>query len=385
MSSDDGADGRLGIALLFGGRSSEHEISCVTAGGVLGAIDRSRYRVYPIGITREGALTLQPDDPAHYALDAEALPAVEDNGTRVRWPRDVRDRTLLVTDVDGVERELGRVDLAFPILHGRFGEDGTIQGQLELLDLPYVGSGVLASALGMDKHYTKTVLAQAGIPVVPWVRIQRAQWRRDRGGALELARAVGAGGGADPAAGPVDLFVKPAQAGSSVGVSKVVGGEGLAEAIDAAFAHDSAVLVERAVRGREVEFAVLGGADGAAPRVSLPGEIVVTGRAFYDFEAKYLGAAGVRLVCPAPLEAEQERELAGIAARAFEVLGCADLARVDFFVTADGPVVNEVNTMPGFTPISMFPSCWLASGLSYPALIDELIGLALARAEAARD
>ncbi|WP_210506311.1 D-alanine--D-alanine ligase family protein [Naasia sp. SYSU D00057] len=356
---------RLRIALLFGGRSSEHSISCATAGGVLGAIDRERYEVIPVGITRDGAFVLESDDPGRFALDAGALPTVEDNGTRVRWPDSAASRELTVVE-DGAERSLGELDLVFPILHGPWGEDGTVQGMLELVGLPYVGNGVLASALGMDKHFTKTVLEAAGIPVAPWVTLTQREWDADR----ELwSRRIGALG--------YPQFVKPARAGSSVGVSRVTEEAGLDAALATAFAEDGKVLVERGIVGREVECAVLGGRDGAPARASVAGEIVVTGRDFYDFEAKYLDAPGVELVCPADLRDGELAEMQRIAVRAFEAIGGAGLARVDFFLTADGFVVNEVNTMPGFTPISMFPKCWLASGLSYPALIDELIALAL--------
>jgi len=356
---------RLRIALLFGGRSSEHSISCATAGGVLGAIDRERYEVIPVGITRDGAFVLESDDPGRFALDAGALPTVEDNGTRVRWPDSAASRELTVVE-DGEVRSLGDLDLVFPILHGPWGEDGTVQGMLELVGLPYVGNGVLASALGMDKHFTKTVLEAAGIPVAPWVTLTEREWDADR----ELwARRIGALG--------YPQFVKPARAGSSVGVSRVTEEAGLEAALATAFAEDGKVLVERGIVGREVECAVLGGRDGAPARASVAGEIVVTGRDFYDFEAKYLDAPGVELVCPADLRDGELAEMQRIAVRAFEAIGGAGLARVDFFLTADGFVVNEVNTMPGFTPISMFPKCWLASGLSYPALIDELIALAL--------
>nr|WP_246853214.1 D-alanine--D-alanine ligase family protein [Naasia sp. SYSU D00948] len=351
--------------MLFGGRSSEHAISCATAGGVLGAIDRDRYDVIPVGITREGGFVLESDDPARFRLDAGALPAVEDNGTRVRWPESATGRELRVAE-GGEERSLGTVDLVFPILHGPFGEDGTVQGMLELLGLPYVGNGVLASALGMDKHFTKTVLEAAGIPVAPWVTITQRDWATDPD--LWRGRVAALG---------YPQFVKPARAGSSVGVSRVTSEADLDAALAVAFAEDGKVLVERGMSGREVECAVLGGRDGGPARASVAGEIVVTGRDFYDFEAKYLDAPGVDLVCPADLSEHDLAEMQRLAVRAFDAIGGAGLARVDFFLTGSGFVVNEVNTMPGFTPISMFPKCWLASGLSYPQLIDELIELAL--------
>jgi len=358
---------KLRVALLFGGRSSEHAISCATAGGVLGAIDRDRFEVIPVGITRDGAFVLESDDPSRFALDPARLPEVVDNGTRVRWPDSAASRELTVTDASGT-RSLGEIDVVFPILHGRFGEDGTVQGLLELVGLPYVGNGVLASATGMDKHFTKTVLEAAGIAVAPWVAITRAVWDRDRALWERRVRALG-----------LPAFVKPARAGSSVGVSKVSDWSELDVALEIAFAEDRTVLVEAAISGREIECGVLEGRDGGAPRVSVAGEIVVTGREFYDFEAKYLDAPGVDLVCPASLGDGERFELERVASRAFEALGCEGLARVDVFLTDEGFVVNEVNTMPGFTPISMFPTCWLNSGLSYPELITDLIETGHAR------
>ncbi len=354
------------VALLFGGRSSEHGISCATAAGVLSAIDRSRFEVVPIGITRAGAWTLQPDDAELFALRAE-LPEVADNGTRVRLPDSAASRELTLVAPDGTESSLGDVDVVFPILHGRFGEDGTVQGQLELLDLPYVGNGVLASSLAMDKHMTKSVLVAAGIEVAPWVALSRSRWTGQRELFERRIRALG-----------LPVFVKPSRAGSSVGVTKVADWDALDAAAEVAFAEDTTVLVEAAVVGREVECAVLEGRDGAEPRVSLAGEIVVTGREFYDFEAKYLDPDAAQLICPTELHDGELREMRRIAARAFEAIGGAGLARVDFFLTGEGFVVNEINTMPGFTPISMFPSCWQASGVSYPELITELIELGLA-------
>ncbi|AWB95800.1 D-alanine--D-alanine ligase [Agromyces badenianii] len=351
---------KLRVVLLFGGRSSEHSISCATAGGVLRAIDRSRYEVIPVGITRDGAFVLESDDPDRFALDPAHLPEVVDNGSRVRWPESAASRELRVTDAAG-ERSLGDVDVVFPILHGRFGEDGTVQGLLELLGLPYVGNGVLASAVGMDKHFTKTVLEGAGIAVAPWVTLTRAALADDRELWERRTKALG-----------LPVFVKPARAGSSVGVSKVADWSALDAALETAFAEDGTVIVEAAIVGREIECGVLGGA-GTSVRVSVAGEVVVSGRDFYDFEAKYLDAPGIELVCPADLGDGELFELQRIARRAFEAIGGEGLARVDVFLTGEGFVVNEINTMPGFTPISMFPTCWLQSGLSYPDLIAELI------------
>jgi len=339
---------------------------------VLRAIDRDRFRVIPVGITRDGALVLEDDDPDKFALRPEALPEVRDNGTRVRLPDSARSREWTVRDADG-ERSLGDVDVVLPILHGRFGEDGTVQGLLELLDIPYAGGGVLMSALGMNKNVAKRVLRSAGVPVVPWVAVTRADLDRDRDLWERRIRAL-----------DLPVFVKPNEAGSSVGVSKVSAWDELDAALDTAFAEDALVLVEQAIVGRELECGVLPGRDGGPVRVSVAGEIVVTGREFYDFEAKYLDAPGVDLVCPAELREGELAEMQRIAARAFEAIGGEGLARVDFFYTGSEFYVNEVNTMPGFTPISMFPTCWIASGLSYPDLISDLLDAALAKASVGR-
>ncbi len=354
----------LTVVLLFGGRSSEHTISCATAGGVLSAIDRSKYTVIPVGITLEGAFTLQPDDAELFALNPDAMPMVVDNGSRVLWPSSTASRELRVTDADGTTRSLGDVDVVFPILHGPYGEDGTVQGLLELVGLPYVGNGVLASALGMDKHFTKLALEAAGVSVAPWVTVSPAQWSRENDLWRRRASSLG-----------LPVFVKPARAGSSVGVTKVTRAEDLDAALDVAWAEDGKALIESAIEGREIECGVLSGRDGGATRVSLPGEIVIEGDGFYDFEAKYLDDSAAQLVCPAELGDGELFEMQRIAARAFEAINGSGLARVDFFFTGSEFIVNELNTMPGFTPISMFPKCWAASGLSYPELIDELITL----------
>ena len=356
----------LTVVLLFGGRSSEHTISCATAGGVLSAIDRSKYRVIPVGITRDGAFTLQPDDAAHFTLNPDSMPEVVDNGSRVFFPESARSRELSYTDAAGRSHSLGNADVVFPILHGPFGEDGTIQGLLELIDLPYVGNGVLASALGMDKHFAKSVLEAAGVSVAPWVTVSPAQWRDQNGLWRGRAEALG-----------LPLFVKPARAGSSVGVTKVSAFDQVDAALATAFAEDSKALIEKAVVGREVECGVLSGRGGSETRVSVAGEIIVTGREFYDFEAKYLDVSAAQLICPADLQEGELREMQRVAARAFDAIGGFGLARVDFFFTGTEFIVNELNTMPGFTPISMYPKCWQASGMSYPELIDELIQLGL--------
>jgi D-alanine-D-alanine ligase len=357
---------KLTVAILFGGRSSEHTISCATAGGVLEAIDRSKYDVIPIGITHEGAFTLEDDDPSKFVMDPANMPEVHDNGTRILWPQSTVSREVRYLDKADQLHSLGQVDLVFPLLHGPFGEDGTLQGLLELSNLPYVGNGVLASALGMDKHFTKNALAAAGVQVAPWITVTAKEWERAH--ELWLGRAHGL---------ELPVFVKPARAGSSVGVTKVHEWDELDAALAVAFAEDTKALIESGIEGREIECGVLSGRDGGPTRVSLPGEIVMVSREFYDFDAKYLDPDGAQLICPTELQEGELRELQRVAARAFEAIGGSGLARVDFFFTGTDFIVNEINTMPGFTPISMFPKCWLASGLSYPDLIDELIQLGL--------
>ena len=336
---------------------------------MLRAIDRDRFDVIPVGITRDGVFVLEEDRPDKFAMIPDAMPEVADNGTRIVWPEGGGDRTLSVRGADGSIRELGEVDAVLPILHGPHGEDGTMQGFLDILGLPYAGCGVLDSAISMDKHFTKLALTAAGIPVSPGVTVTAREWRDDADGARERISAF-----------PLPWFVKPARAGSSVGVSKVSTPDELDEAMRVALAEDSKVLVEQGMVGREIEVAVLAGRGDEGPRASVPGEIVLTTREFYDFEGKYLGGDGVETQCPADLDAATTELLRELAVRTFEAVDGQGLARVDFFVTADGPVVNELNTMPGFTPISMFPQCWIASGMSYTDLISYLVDGALERA-----
>ncbi len=312
---------------------------------------------------------LEEDRPEKFPLDAEHLPEVVDNGTRVLWPEPSGNRTLRVVGTDGATESLGEIDVVLPLLHGMHGEDGAIQGYFEVLDIPYAGCGITDSAICLDKHFTKLALTAAGIAVAPGITIRRSQWSAEPDRWREdIARL-----------GPV-VFVKPTSAGSSVGVSRVVDGEGLDDALEVAFAEYDRVLVETQVEGREIEVGVLAGRGGAAPRASLPGEVVLTTRSFYDFEGKYLGGDGVEIVCPADVDDVLVDRLRKTAVSAFEAVDGRGLARVDFFVTPAGDlVVNELNTMPGFTPISMFPKCWIASGLSYGELITELVEAGLQR------
>ena len=367
---DGEAPRRTRIALVFGGRSSEHAVSCATAASVLEALDRDRYDVVPVGIARDGHWVLAPDDPAALRLSAGHVPAVDTAAASVIVPTSATDRTLVVHEAGQPPRTLGEVDVVFPLLHGPFGEDGTIQGLLDLADLRYVGSGVTASATMMDKHVMKVLLGSAGLPIGPYVVITDKDWRRDRAAAMDAVHGL---------SWPV--FVKPARAGSSMGITKVSEPGALEAAIEAAREHDPKVVVEAAVFGREIECGVLEGRGTDPTRTSELGEcIVVQNHEFYDFEAKYLAAGDVRLETPADVPADTAARIREMAARAFDVAGCEGLARVDFFLTESGDVLlNEVNTMPGFTPSSMYPRMWAASGVAYPELIDELVALALER------
>jgi D-alanine-D-alanine ligase len=346
---------RIRLAVIFGGRSTEHSISCISAGSVLRAVDRDRYEVVAIGIAPDGRWVLAGDDPAALEAHGRDLPSVDaSTGVSVALAGDPSVKGLLVLEPGDVPRALTSVDVVFPLLHGPYGEDGTVQGLLELAGVPYVGSGVLASALCMDKEFMKVVLAARGLPVGPYAVVRRGDEVPDLGW---------------------PVFVKPARGGSSLGISKVTSRDGLDAALDAAWEHDPKALVEAAVVGRELECAVLQGARGAAPETSLPAEIHVSGD-WYDFDAKYLDEATVFDV-PATLPHGVTEEVRRLAAEAFTATGCAGLARVDFFLTDDGLVVNEVNTMPGFTPQSMYPRMWEATGVSYGDLVDRLVSLAL--------
>jgi len=354
---------KLNIALLFGGPSSEHEISCATAAGVMGAINREKYNLIPVGITKSGEWILGEDDASKWALRKGKLATVEPNGTKVAFDG---SRELVSTNAQGERSSLGVIDVVFPVLHGPYGEDGTLQRELEAVGVDYVGNGVLASERGMDKELSKEAFLAAGVPATPHVVIKLDDWLSDPESALEKVRKLG----------PLPLFVKPARAGSSKGVSKVKTMNDFSSAVEIAFKEDNKLVVECGVDGREVEVAVLQGRNGAAPRVSVAGEIIVTGRDFYDFDAKYQDEDSVQLVVPAKISEAELQEMQALAAKAFDALGCEGLARADFFLTQKGFLINEINTMPGFTPLSMFPSLWAASGIDYPDLIDELIELA---------
>jgi D-alanine-D-alanine ligase len=357
------------VAVVFGGRSSEHGISCVTAGGVLSAIDRDRFDVLPIGITSSGRWVRVPDDVEALRIDAGRAPSVPEGGDEVVLPAsaDPADRHLRVLR-DGAVIETLPFDVVLPLLHGPYGEDGTIQGALELLDVPYVGCGVLGSAAAQDKTFTKQVLAAAGLPVADGFGVRLDELRRDPDGVRDRAAALG-----------LPLFVKPARAGSSLGVVKVDDLADLPAAFEEAGAADPKIVVERGLVGRELECAVLQGREGGAPRASMPGEVIAEGVDFYDYETKYFGKGHVEIEVPADVTPAQAEEVRAAARTAFRALDLEGLARVDVFLTADGVVVNEVNTMPGMTPFSMFPVLCAHLGMDYRAMVSELIDLALER------
>jgi D-alanine-D-alanine ligase len=368
MSSDQPP--KIRVALVFGGRSSEHEVSCSTAASVLEAIDRDRYEVVPVGIAQDGRWVLMPDEPEPLRLSAANRPEVVDTGAAVIVPTSVNERDLTVLEAGEVPRTLGDVDVVFPLLHGPFGEDGTIQGLLDLSDVRYVGSGVAASAVMMDKHLMKVLFESAGLPVGPYTVVTDRDWLRDAEAAMDRVDAL-----------RYPVFVKPARAGSSMGVSKVRAREDLRAAIEAAREHDPKVVVEAAIMGREIECGVLDGHGTDRPRASVVGECaVVTGHDFYDFDAKYIHAEDVALTCPADVPDEVSDRIRELSVLAFEAAGCEGLARCDFFWTTDGDLlINQINTMPGFTATSMYPRMWAATGIPYPELIHELITLALER------
>ncbi|GGW58025.1 D-alanine--D-alanine ligase family protein [Streptomyces xantholiticus] len=367
------------VAVVFGGRSSEHGISVVTAGAVLRAIDRTKYDVLPIGITADGRWALTADEPERMAITDRRTPNVEELAESeeggVVLSVDPGSREVVYSEPGSVPKVLGEVDVVFPVLHGPYGEDGTLQGLLELSGVPYVGSGVLASAVGQDKEYMKRVFVSFGLPVGPYEVVRPREWANDPAAARKkIVDFAGEHGW--------PLFVKPARGGSSMGITKVDSIAGLDDAIAEAQRHDPKILVESLLRGREIECGVLEYADG--PRASVPAEIPpVTAHDFYDFEAKYIdSAAGL---VPAPLTEEQTAEVQRLAIAAFDAASCEGLVRADFFLTEDGEfVINEINTMPGFTPISMYPRMWQESGVAYTELVDRLIQAALTRSTGLR-
>ena len=347
---------RLRVGVLFGGRSGEHEVSLASAASVIRALDPEKYDVVPIGISKDGRWLVGTNAQ-------KMLGDVLKSGERVFLPPDPTAATLVPMAAGG-NRPSMTVDVIFPVLHGTFGEDGTVQGFLELAGLPYVGPGVLSSAVGMDKDVQKRLFEQAGLPIVPYLAIRRADWERNPGAVLRLIKKKF----------KFPVFVKPATLGSSVGMTRVKKPGELAAALNVAAEFAMKILVEKNVTAREIEVAVLGNEEVKA---SIPGEIVPH-REFYDYAAKYL-EEGTQLVIPAPLTKKQVAQFQDFAVRAFKAIDGAGMARCDFFLERrTGKIfVNELNTIPGFTSISMYPKLWEASGIPYPRLIDRLIELAL--------
>lgn len=344
------------VAIICGGRSSEHEISCISAGSVFAAIDRTRYEPILIGITKSGKWVAVPESHS-MKIEGKILPTIPESAPAV------------VADVAGFSvagRKLA-IDIVFPLLHGPFGEDGTIQGLLEMADIPYVGSGVLASAVAMDKSFAKSIFASQGIATAPGIVVKKAEWEA---APTEIIKKV------SELSYPV--FVKPARGGSSRGTTKVKSADHLATAVGEALSFDTKVLIEKAIVGSEIECAVLE-IDGE-PQASIVGKIIIDSKfEFYDFEAKYLdGATDIEL--PAPITPSSSDAIRKAAISAFKALGCSGLARVDFFLTHSGQVIiNELNTMPGFTSTSVFPKMWAASGVGYAEVITHLLQTALTR------
>lgn len=343
---------KLKIGVIFGGRSGEHEVSLVSASSVMKALDRAKYEVVPIGITKEGRWVAGPDSMKLLKSGAEV------SESRGLVSADPTQKGLVKI---GVSVESTKLDVIFPVLHGPFGEDGTIQGLLELADIPYVGAGVLGSALGMDKIIQKELFNQAGLPIVNYIWFLS---KESDVGAERAERAL-----------KYPMFVKPVNLGSSVGISKAHNRDELTKAVDLAKKYDRKVLIEQGVEGaREIEVSVLGNDE---PKASVPGEVKASNE-FYDYDAKYVDGKSEAII-PAEISEDLIRRFKEIACRAFKVLDLAGMARVDFFLQGEKIYLNEVNTIPGFTSISMYPKLWEASGLSYSELLDRLIGLAVER------
>lgn len=340
------------LALIYGGASPEHSVSCVTALGIYSAIDKTKYEVIPIGISKAGKFVHHPINSNWKLAD---YPVVDQSAPELVMPLGGGELRFASGE------SLGRIDIAFPVLHGVNGEDGTIQGLLQLCGIPYVGNGVLSSALAMDKAMAKRIFKSAGIPTSEDVVITKSEFLADSKHVLTRAKSL-----MHP-----NCFVKPSRSGSSVGVTKVKSSEQLGPAIERAFEHDDTVLIEREMVGREIECSVLQRSDGSVI-ASKAGEIKVHGRDFYDYEAKYIDNSA-ELIVPVELSAAELSNLQELAIKAFRALGCSGLARADFFLTSEGFVITEINTMPGFTPISMYPSLWAASGIDYPKLVETLI------------
>ena len=365
-SAEPASTRRPRVAVVFGGRSEEHSISCISAGSVISALDPERYDVVPVGIARDGRWVLESNEPGHLALGRGGeLPSVTGEREIALTP----GQGLVVTESGDVPTVLGEVDVVFPVMHGPWGQDGTLQGLLEMAGVRYVGAGVLSSAVGTDKHFMKQLFLAAGLPVLPYVLVRPGAWQRDAAAIREAVEGL-----------DYPVFVKPARAGSSFGITRVTSAADLDAAIEEAQRHDPKVLVEAAAPAgaREVEIGVLQGLAGGDPETSGLAEITPgSEHAFYDFEAKYLEES---YQIPADLDEDTTDRVRELAVQAFLALDVEGLARVDFFVLPDGRVlVNEVETMPGFTSTSMFPLLWKAAGMSYPELVERLLRLAMDR------
>ncbi|MDO5746137.1 MAG: D-alanine--D-alanine ligase family protein [Actinomycetaceae bacterium] len=381
---DSSTQSRPTVMVLFGGRSGEHGISCATAAGILRAIDRNRYDVIPVGITPDGKWIRMEDNPALYELKDDGttytvsagnshmvMPAGLGHALEVELCQADKETTTIQSVSD-----VGTIDVVFPVLHGAYGEDGTVQGLLEMTDTAYVGCGVLASAACMDKHVTKVLLDYAGLPAGRWRLVTMRRWHHDRQALLEEINELG-----------FPVFVKPCRAGSSLGISKVDTASELETAIVYAQQYDPRVIVEAMLQGMEIECAVLDSPGTTVPRASTPGRIAIDDSVdFYDYDTKYVKTERIDLQIPAPISDELSQRVQDLALRAFEVVEAEGLARIDFFVDeqTDSVVINEINTMPGFTPYSMYPALWAHDGVDYPSLVGELIELALQRPKGLR-
>lgn len=355
---------KLKVGIIFGGRSGEHEVSYCSATSIMKAINKDKYTVVPIGITKEGRW-ISPEETAH-ALQSGRI---EGKSTVILLNNPSYNNLIRIDNNQKLKKDTseGKLDVIFPVLHGPYGEDGTVQGLLELADIPYVGAGVTASAISMDKELMKTIFKQKGLPVVKWLTIKRKDWYKSKEEMLSLIQN----------SFKYPLFVKPTNLGSSVGITKVHKAKELEKAIDLASSYDRKILVEQGLEGvKEIECSILGNDE---PRASVVGEVKPAGE-FYDYDSKYIDEA-TQLIVPADLPEEVSRKVQEIALRAFKAIDAAGMARVDFFVTKEENKIylNEINTIPGFTSVSMYPRMWEASGISYTDLIDRLIQLALER------
>jgi len=351
---------KLRVGVIFGGKSSEHEVSLQSAKNIVDAIDKEKFDVQLLGIDKQGQWHL--NDASNYLLNAEnpALIALNSSNQHIALiPGQQQQQLIASSDA----RALHQLDVVFPIVHGSLGEDGSLQGLLRMVNIPFVGAGVLGSAVSMDKDVTKRLLRDAGLSVAPFVTLTHSN--KSKHSFASLSASLG-----------LPLFIKPANQGSSVGVSKVQDEAGFLQAVKLAFSFDHKVLVESAIVGREIECAVLGNLD---PQASVCGEIVLSDE-FYSYDTKYINEQGAKVVVPADIDAAVSEQIRQIAITAFQTLECFGLARVDVFLTADNQVIiNEINTLPGFTNISMYPKLWAASGLNYSALITRLLELAIER------